>query len=307
MEKTLGVAPAAITCFLPDGGVDVPSTVDHVRWLLDAGVHAIIATGTCGEFASLDEAERQQLIDAYVSAIDGRVPLFVGVMHSSTRVAVSLARYAERAGASGVMSVSPYYGALPERELLGYFRDVAAAISIPLMVYDNPRSAGVALTNNGLEALAREGTARYIKDSSGDPSRLAELRPRVPDSVGLIYGNDHGCLEALAAGADGWVTGIGNFMPRHAVALWNRIADADLLQAREIWQGMQPLANACYRRAAYASADGRPDFVPMFKAALEYLSFTVGGTRRPLLPPLDSEAQALRELMDSFDLTAATA
>lgn len=307
MKRVLGVVPASVTCFDSSGAVDFATTGQHVEWLIDSGVHGVIATGTCGEFSTLEIDERFKLMDAYVRFVDGRVPLFVGVMHTSTQTAVSLARYAERAGAAGVMSVAPYYSALPERELLGYFRDIADAVSIPLIVYDNPRAAGVALSLDGLVALACDGTAQAIKDSSGDPARLDDLRQRVPDTTSLMYGNDFGGLEALLAGADGWVTGVGNFMPRHTVQLWDAAQSGDVAGARGCWRTMLPLINISYRRSIYASTDSRPDFVQVFKAALGHLDFPAGECRRPLLGLPESELTALHALMDEATLTRQTA
>jgi dihydrodipicolinate synthase/N-acetylneuraminate lyase len=307
MNRVLGVVPASLTCFDGTGDVDYITTGKHVNWLIESGVHGVIATGTCGEFSTLEIDERMKLIDAYVRFVNGRVPLFVGVMHTSTRTAVSLTKYAERAGAAGVMSVAPYYSALPERELLGYFRDIAEAASIPLIVYDNPRAAGVALSLNGLVGLACEGTAQIIKDSSGDPTRLDDLRQLVPDTTSLMYGNDFGGLEAVLAGADGWVTGVGNFMPRHTVRLWQTAQSGDVAGSRECWRAMLPLINISYRRSVYALTDTRPDFVQVFKAALSHLEFPAGECRRPLLDLPESEVVALHRLMDEATLTRETA
>jgi dihydrodipicolinate synthase/N-acetylneuraminate lyase len=307
MARIVGVLPAVVTLFDGAGEVDYARTREHVEWLVQSGVHALIATGTCGEFSTLEIDERKRLIDGFVQWVDGRVPLYVGVMHTSTRTAVDLAKYAEKAGASAVMSVSPYYSGPPERELLEYFRDLAAAVSIPLVVYNNPWASGVSISIQGLATLAREGTAQVIKDSNGDPSRIHDLRLLVPEETSLIYGEDYGSFEALLAGADGWVAGVGNFMPRHSVRLWDLARAGELEAARRHWFDMLPLVNMTSHKPMFGRPDERPDFIQIYKAALEYMGFPAGSCRRPLLPLPPEDLDYLHRLMDEARLSRANA
>jgi dihydrodipicolinate synthase/N-acetylneuraminate lyase len=140
MTLPVGVVPPCLTFFDEDGTIDEPRTRRHIEWLLDAGVDGLLGIGTCGEFAALDVAERERLAARLVEWADG-MPVYIGVMHTSTATAIRLARHAERAGAAAVVSVAPYYSSPPEREVLAYFRDLAAAIEIPLVVYNNPPPA----------------------------------------------------------------------------------------------------------------------------------------------------------------------
>jgi dihydrodipicolinate synthase/N-acetylneuraminate lyase len=307
MAPVVGVMPACVTCFGPDGEIDYERTHEHADWLIDSGAHALIATGTCGEFSTLEISERKRLTDEFVKWVDGRVPVYFGVMHTSTRTAVELARHAEAAGASGVMSVSPYYSAPPERELLEYFRDIAQAVSIPLLVYNNPGASGVAISLHGLATLAHEGTAKMIKDSHGDPSRIHDLRLLVPEHTALIYGEDFGSFEAILAGADGWVAGVGNFMPRHAVRLWELCRSGDLEAARRHWFQILPLVNITSHKPMFGRPDERPDFIQVYKAALERMGFPAGGCRKPLLPLPAEDLAYLHQLIADLDLTRETA
>jgi 4-hydroxy-tetrahydrodipicolinate synthase len=307
MAPTVGVIPACVTIFDDRGEVDYARTRAHVEWLVQSGIDALIAVGTCGEFPTLEIDERKRLAECFVEWIGGRIPLYVGVMHTSTRTAVELARHAESAGATGVMSVSPYYSGPPERELLQYFRDIAEAVSIPLVVYNNPPASGVALSLNALSTLAREGTARIIKDSHGDPSRIHDLRLLVPEETSLVYGEDYGSFEAIVAGADGWVAGVGNFMPRHSVRLWEMARNGDVRAAREHWFKMLPLVNITSHKPMFGRPDERPDFIQVYKSALQYLGFPAGECRRPLLPLPREDVELLHSLMDELQLSRETA
>jgi 4-hydroxy-tetrahydrodipicolinate synthase len=299
----VGVISANVTCFDEANEVDYRRTKEHLDWVIDAGVHAVIVSGTCGEFPTLEIDERRKLFDHFAGWIGDRVPLFAGVMHTSTRTAVSLAKHAEAAGATAIMSVAPYYSGPPERELLEYFRELAAAVSIPLIVYNNPGASGVGLSINALATLANEGTARMIKDSHGDPSRLHDLRALIPGETSLIYGEDFGSYEAMLAGADGWVAGVGNFMPRHAVKLWDLIQKRDLDGARRMWYEMLPLINITSHNEFFGWPDERPDFIQVYKAALEHMGLPVGGCRHPLLPLSEERLRVLHKLMDEAGLT----
>jgi dihydrodipicolinate synthase/N-acetylneuraminate lyase len=307
VSSTVGVICAAITCFNSGGAVDLGQTHEHVDWLIEGGVHALIVSGTCGEFGTLAVDDRKTLIAKFVEWVDGRVPVYAGVMHTSTDVAVTLARHAEQTGASAVMSVSPYYSGPPEREILAYFRDIAEAIEIPLIVYNNPWASGVSLSIPALAKLANEGTAAMIKDSNGDPSRLHDLRALVPESTALIYGEDYGSFEALLAGADGWVAGVSNFMPRHAVKLWDLIASGKFDEARGHWYEILPLVNITSHKEFFGMPEERPDFIQVYKSALETLGFAAGPCRRPLLPLTDEEAALLERLIAEARLTRGNA
>jgi 4-hydroxy-tetrahydrodipicolinate synthase len=225
-------------------------------------------------------------------------------MHTSTRVATELARHAESIGATGIMSVPPYYSVPPERELLGYFRDLAEAVSIPLIVYNNPWASGVSLSISLLATLAREGTAKVIKESHGDPTRIHDLRLMVPPETSLVYGEDYGSFEAIVAGADGWVAGVGNFMPRQALRLWDLARSNDIHQAREHWFRILPLVNMTSKKPMFGRPDERPDFIQVYKAALDRMGRCGGPCRRPLLPLPKEDVEYLHGLMEELHLNA---
>jgi 4-hydroxy-tetrahydrodipicolinate synthase len=307
MARTIGVCPPLITFFTPDGSIDEERTREHVDWLIEAGVNGILGIGTCGEFFSLENAERERLTEALVEWVDGRVPLYVGVMHTSTSVAVRLAKHAERAGATAVMSVSPYYSSPPEREVLQYFRDIAGAVDIPLVVYNNPGASGVSLSVAALGQLAEEGTAAVIKESHGDAARIHDLKLVCPPETSIVYGEDYGSFEAIVAGADGWVAGVGNFMPHQCVRLWELARGDDLHAARDHWYRILPLVNMTSIKPMFGRPDERPDYIQIYKAALDELGLRGGPCRRPLLPLPPEDVEYLRALMTELELIPALA
>lgn len=251
--------------------------------------------------------EREELGEKFVEWVDGRIPVYLGIMHTATHVAVRLAKQAQSVGATGVMSVSPYYSAPPEREVLRYFREIASAIDIPLCVYNNPPASGVSVSVNALAELANDGTARVIKDSHGDPTRLHNLRLLVPEDTSLVYGEDSGAFEALVAGADGWVAGVSNFMPRHSVQLWDLVQIGDIQAALKHWYTILPLVNITSFTWVLDRPEERPDFIQVYKAALRKMGRPAGDCRQPLLPLPDDELAVLHGLVDDLGLTMETA
>jgi dihydrodipicolinate synthase/N-acetylneuraminate lyase len=121
-------------------------------------------------------------------------------MHTSTRTGTRLARHAESAGAAAVVSVPPYYSSPPEREVRTYFRDLAEAVEIPLVVYNNPAASGVSLSVPTLAKLAQERTVAAIKDSHGDPARIPSLRMLCPPDTAILYGEDYGASRRFWPG-----------------------------------------------------------------------------------------------------------
>lgn len=307
MATKYGVIIPAITVFGEDGAIDYEATFAHFDWLIDAGVHSLLISGTCGEFNTLDPQERRDLIQRSLEHIAGRVPTFVGVMHTSTQEACDLARHAEKHGATAVLSVPPYYSGPPLREIQTYFRDIAGSVDIPFIVYNNPGAAGVGIDVPDLADLAEEGTAAMIKESHGDPARLHDLRMLCPENTSLFYGEDYGSFEAMLVGADGWFAGIGNIVPRHAVKLWDLCQAEDLPAARELWYRLLPLVDMTSIKPMFGRADERPDFTQIFKAGIELLGRTAGQVRKPLLPLTDEDAAHLKVLLEELEITDATA
>lgn len=299
MANKVGVAIPCVTLFTEDLAVDTGRTLDNIDWLIAGGANAILVSGTCGEFQTLTGEERRGLITNGIERIDGRVPVYVGVMHTSTREAVSLARLAADKGATAVMSVPPYYSGPPFRESKQYFEDIAAAVEIPLIVYNNPGAAGIALSVQEIGELAHEGTAAMIKESHGDPARIHDLRLVVPDGVPVMYGEDYGAFEAMMVGADGWFAGIGNVIPHKSAELWELCASGDAAAARALWFDLLPFVNMTSFKPMYGRPDERPDFIQIFKAGLDQIGRYGGPCRRPLLPLPAEDVQHLRGLLDA--------
>jgi 4-hydroxy-tetrahydrodipicolinate synthase len=280
-----GIIPAVTTPFDATGAVDTAALEGNVATLLDAGVHGIVATGTMGEAGSLSTAERRTVVDAVVRAVEGRVPVVVGVSAGTPAAAIALAADAADAGASALMMLPPLGYRGDAREIEAHYRAVAEAGGLPLMVYNNPEASGTDMRAELITRLYEEIDAVVaVKECSGDARRIPELLNAAP-GLEVLVGGDDWALEGFAAGATGWVSGVADVLPRECVDLYEACRAGDLESARTIYARLLPLARF----------DMTPKLVQYFKAAMDDVGLAGGACRPPRLPLTDDERAALRD------------
>jgi len=295
-----GLYPPLITPFTADGGVDEPALRDHVDFMLAGGSDGFCAGSSTGEFMNLDRAEWEQVLGVVKEQVRDRVPLLAGGAWMATAHTVERCRFAERAGYDGILLISPWYQVHTERELYTHFKAVRNAISIPIMVYNNPPVTGTRLSVDLLERLYRDGIVHYLKDADSDPYAIARLRMRLGDSAHLFYGHDNNALGAFAFGATGWVSGTANFCPE----LWSRfvhtcIDDGDFVQGQALWYRIMPFVEI----ATVGVGGERPDWIAVIKRGLELRGRSVGGVRAPMLPLTADVDRRLVAAVDGMGLT----
>jgi len=288
-----GVLPALITPFTDDGSaIDTGALTALVDRVINAGVGGLVPGGSTGEFTTLTNGERRQLVEVTVEAAAGRVPVVAGTGALSTRETVELSVHAEQAGASAVMVVPPFYDALSWRELLEHYTAVEAAIDIPIMYYNLPSATGVNLTAAQLGQLPISS----LKDTGGDFAAATELIQT--DGPTLLNGWDTLTFAALAAGVSAVVWGTASIIPEQCVELHRLlIEDLDLSAARELWSRLWPLCQ-------FLEAQSYPAAV---KAGCRLMGDATGPVRAPLLALEDSATNELAALLDRARLVEAAA
>ena len=282
-EPFHGVLPALITPFSDDGSaIDTEALAAIVDRLVGARVAGLVPGGSTGEFTTLSQAERRQLVEATVQAAAGRVRVIAGTGALSTRETVELSVHAERAGAAAVMVVPPFYDALSWRELLAHYAAVADAIEIPVMYYNLPSASGVTLT----AAQLRELPVACLKDTGGDAVAATELIQT--DGPTLLNGWDTLTFAALAAGVRAVVWGTASIVPEQCVELHRLLVDdIDLPAARELWARLWPLCHFLEGQSYSAAV----------KTACRLVGDTTGPVRAPLLPLDDAATRELTALL----------
>jgi 4-hydroxy-tetrahydrodipicolinate synthase len=292
-EPFHGVLPALITPFTDDGRrIDTGALTAIVDRLIGAGVAGLVPGGSTGEFTTLTQPERRQLVEATVEAAAGRVPVVAGTGALSTRETVELSLHAEQAGAAAVMIVPPFYDPLSWRELLAHYSAVADAIEIPIMYYNLPAASGIKLTAKQL----RELPVTSLKDTGGDAVAATELIQTGGPT--LLNGWDTLTFAALAAGVQAVVWGTASILPVQCVELHRLlIDDIDLPAARQLWAELWPLCQ-------FLESQSYPAAV---KTACRLLGDTTGPVRAPLLPLDNAAASTLAALLEHATLPEAAA
>jgi 4-hydroxy-tetrahydrodipicolinate synthase len=236
-----GIFPAALTMFTDEGKLDEAGTVQHVEYLIRSGAHGLIACGTSGEFIAMTNEERLRVIGWIVQAAAGRVPVYAGAGHYSTQLTIELCQAAEKAGADGLILILPYYQKPPKEAIFQHFRTVRRETSLPMMLYNNPGYAGcVELTPRDVAALVEEDVFQSIKSTFESVVPVHDLLYLCSDRLRVFYGSFKAPLEALLAGAHGWISGFLNFLTADCVALYDACAAGDVVKARAAWYKLLP-------------------------------------------------------------------
>src|SRR5438552_1573915 len=216
-----GVIPAITTQFNEDYSIDYTTFAAHCRWLVDVGCVGLVTPGSLGESATLDFEEKVALLEAVFAAVGERVPIIAGIASLSTAEAVCLVSAVEDAGCSGLMVLPPYVYATDWREMKAHVATVIASTSLPTMLYNNPPAYTTDFLPWQIAELASEHpNLKAVKESSADVRRITALRAMLQGRLELLAGVDDCIVEAIQAGAVGWIAGLANAFPRESVALF---------------------------------------------------------------------------------------
>ena len=278
---SLGVYAAVLTPFADDGALALPRVPDYLAFLLDHGVSGLLVLGTNGEFASLAVGEREAVLEAYVEAAAGRLPVVVNIGATVEQDVLALARHARHVGADGAALLPPYYYPLTDAGFTALVEAAVAAFGDALYLYNIPRYTGYAIPADVVADCADRGLARGLKDSSQDLAYFAEVRARVPGAE-LFVGSDTTLLEGLQAGADGVVSGLANTYPDLVVAVY-----------RAFLSGAPELEGWRERLLAVRRLFGGYPYLAATRHALHLRGVRLGPPRRPLVPVPEDERTAL--------------
>jgi 4-hydroxy-tetrahydrodipicolinate synthase len=282
MTRFRGTYTVMITPFDAAGAVDVAALRAFVEWQIAQGIHGLIPLGSTGEFLSLDDEERGLVAGTVIEAAAGRVPVLIGTGAEDTREVVRASRRAEAMGADGVMIIPPFYCTPTEDELFHHYATVAAAIGIPIMVYNNPATANVDLTPPIVARLSEIDNVRYIKESTLEVTRVRDILRLCGERM-TVFGGILG-YESFLEGAEGWVAVASNVAPGPMARLFSLVADdGDWRAARELYWRWLPLIRFVGGQAYVAGS----------KALLTEMGFAAGAPRPPRLPlPADQRREA---------------
>ena len=269
-----GLAVALATPFTPSGEVDLAAFRKLVRHVVAGGVDTLVPLGTTGEAPTLLDAERDAIIVACLEESSGR-PVVVGTGHNATRQAAAMTRRAQALGAAGALVVTPYYNKPTPEGLVAHYGAVAdAAPGLPLIAYNVPGRTGLNVTPAVLALLWENPQVVAVKESSGNLAQIAEIARTLPRGKTLLSGDDNLALAAMAVGATGLVSVLGNVLPRETAAMIAAARQGHGTEALRLHQQLLPLMDALF-------VESNP--IPL-KAALKLLGLGEDTVRLPLVP-----------------------
>ena len=265
MSNFRGSYTVIVTPFTDDGcAIDTAALASFLDWQLEAGVPGLIVLGSTGEFLAVTDDERTQLVEATIRHIDRRIPVLVGTMNAYTPNAVRYSREAEQLGADGLMIVPPYYYTPTEDEIFGYYRAICEAVSIPIMLYNNPVTSNVDMSAKLVARLTRSfEQIRYIKEASLDVARVYDVIAET-DGVMNVFAGER-IVESFLLGAVGYVNPYGNYIPRASSRIWDYLVEGNVEDAKRVQRlinqmdhiiaaGHPAYGHQCYSKALAAAA-----------------------------------------------------
>lgn len=282
------VITAMVTPFDQKGELDLGAVVELAQWLAENGSDGLVLSGTTGESPTLTESEELVLFRTVRDAVD--IPVLAGTGSNSTATALEQTRRASEIGVDGVLVVTPYYNRPSQAGLLQYFRDIAAATTLPVMIYDIPGRTGRKIETSTILQLAREvDNIVALKDAAGDPAETARVIAAAPPGFEVYSGDDSLTLPLLSVGAVGAVSVASHWVGREIGAMIDAFERGDVSEASRINASLIGSYD-------YESSLDAPNPVPT-KVMLGVLGLNVGQCRPPMGPaPEDLEDRA-RELL----------
>ena len=255
--------------------------------LITSGVHGLTPLGSTGEFAYLNHAQRTAVVQTTIEATKGRVPVVAGVASTSTADAVAQAKSYQKLGADGILAILEAYFPLGDAQVESYFRAIADAVDIPVVIYTNPQFQRSDLTLDVIARLSAHPRIGYIKDASTNTGRLLSIMNRCGDGIKVFSASAHIPAAVMLIGGVGWMAGPACIIPRQSVELYNlckagRWDDAMALQ-RRLWR-----VNEAFARFNLAAC---------IKAGLDIQGYAVGDPVPPQAPLTADQRKAVEAVL----------
>jgi len=235
-----GIYTALLTPF-KNGRIDEKAFQSFVEWQINEGVHGLVPCGTTGESPTLSHQEHNRVIDLCIEVARGRVPVLAGTGSNSTDEAIMMSKHAKKAGADGVLIVSPYYNKPTQEGIYRHFKAIATAVKLPLIVYNIP---GRSVVNISDETLARLAEVAYIvglKDATGDLARVCTLREKLKKPWQLLSGEDMTAVAFNASGGQGCISVTSNIAPKACAKVQEACLAGDYAKALKLHEVLVPL------------------------------------------------------------------
>lgn len=297
-----GICASTVTPFDRDGQLRLELLPAHIDWIIGEGANAISPLGSSGEFCAMEIDDRKRVLEAAMAACNGRVPVVAGTHHYSTRLTIELSRHAERAGATALLIVPPYYMAPTPTQTMDHYRRVAEAVSIPIVLYHNIPLTAIDLKTQHLVTLFEERAIAGVKMSNPESERICQLLQATRGELFVYAGLDTVAFDGLCHGAHGWISGIPSIVPRAARVLYDAIAvEGNLEKARRQWRLLAPLMRLQF--SSYLAQGEGTHWFSVMKATLNLIGPPVGEPVPPIAPLPSSDHPQLVKILSALGYT----
>lgn len=282
-----GIYPAVLTPFKENGEIDFEMFAKNTEAQISAGVHGIIIAGTLGDAAVLDNDEKFELLSYAKKVVAGRIPLILNIAENTTKNAVDFAKKAKELGADGLMLLPPMRYKADDREVVEYFKAVAIATDLPILIYNNPVDYATYVSLSMFDELKDYPSIQAVKESTRDLSNITRMKNKFGDRFKVLGGVDTISLETVLLGADGLVAGLVDAFPRETMAMYNYALNGEVEKAIEIYRWFMPLLEL----------DIHPKLIQYIKLAATAEGICTPHVRAPRLPLVGEEATRINKII----------
>lgn len=282
-----GIYPAVLTPFKENGEIDFEMFAKNTEAQISAGVHGIIIAGTLGDAAVLDNDEKFELLSYAKKVVAGRIPLILNIAENTTKNAVDFAKKAKELGADGLMLLPPMRYKADDREVVEYFKAVAIATDLPILIYNNPVDYATYVSLSMFDELKDYPSIQAVKESTRDLSNITRMKNKFGDRFKVLGGVDTISLETVLLGADGLVAGLVDAFPRETMAMYNYAQNGEVEKAIEIYRWFMPLLEL----------DIHPKLIQYIKLAATAEGICTPHVRAPRLPLVGEEATRINKII----------
>ena len=286
-----GSITALVTPF-KDGAVDDAALSALVDWQITEGVHGLVPVGTTGESPTLSHAEHERVVEIVVEAAAGRVPIMAGAGSNSTAEAIAFTQHAEKAGADGVLHVTPYYNKPTQDGLYAHFEAINNATGLPIILYNIPGRSIVDMTPETMGRLAKLDNIVGVKDATADLSRVAQQEASCGEDFIQLSGEDATAVDFNRQGGQGCISVCANVAPRLCATMQEAALNGDFETADKLLATLLPLMDALF-------CETSPQPV---KYAMARLGKCAEDIRLPLLPASAAARAQVDAAMDDLGL-----
>jgi 4-hydroxy-tetrahydrodipicolinate synthase len=283
-----GVFPALLTPFTNTDILDMPMFEKNLQAQVEAGVHGIIIGGSLGEASTISEKEKEAMVMCAKRFLSGAIPTLLNIAESTNQQAIEKTANAKKWGVDGIMLLPPMRYKTDDRETIEYFKAVANATDLPIMIYNNPIDYKIDTRPELFDQLVPCKNITALKESSRDVTNLTRMKNRFGDRFAILCGVDTLSMEALCLGADGLVAGLVCAFPKETMALYRLIKEGKLAEAIKIYRWFMPLLEL----------DIHPKLVQYIKLAAAQTGIGNEYVRAPRLPLIGEERERILSIIN---------